>query len=200
MLKILVSLLTLCSFVLSHAQQSEFMGNVTPTTSQLVGTNNSKDQPKTHIIKPNFKGRELIEVDNSNTHLPDWAWQQHELAEKNAVATKLWDVQGIGSNLSPPDPSGEADSLYYIQATNSSGGSSYRIINKLTGATVGSSSYSMQTLGGPTGAGDPIVLYYKPAKKWFLTEFSSSGNKLLLHVSQTSNPQGAYWTYQFTCT
>jgi hypothetical protein len=30
----------------------------------------------------------------------------------------------------------------------------------------------MQTLGGQAGAGDPIVLYYKPAKKWFLTEFN----------------------------
>jgi hypothetical protein len=47
--------------------------------------------------------------------------------------------------------------------------------------------------------GDPIVLYYKPARRWFLMEFSSTGNKLLLHVSQTNNPQGAYYTYQFTC-
>jgi hypothetical protein len=58
----------------------------------------------------------------------------------------------------------------------------------------------MQTLGGSAGAGDPIVLYYKPARRWFLMEFSSTGNKLLVHVSQTSNPQGAYYTYSFTCT
>jgi len=199
-MKNIFTLIVLFTSLIYFSQGSEFIEFVSPTTSFLNPESPNMIEPKTHIIKPNFKGRELIEVDNSNTHLPDWAWQQYELAEKNAVATKLWDVQGIGSNLSPPDPSGEADSLYYIQATNSSGGSSYRIINKLTGATVGSSSYSMQTLGGPTGAGDPIVLYYKPAKKWFLTEFSSSGNKLLLHVSQTSNPQGAYWTYQFTCT
>ena len=58
----------------------------------------------------------------------------------------------------------------------------------------------MQTLGGSAGAGDPIVLYYKPARRWFLMEFSSTGNKLLVHVSQTSNPQGSYYTYSFTCT
>ena len=184
----------------SLAQNSEFMGNVSPITSNLVPQSSSNNEPKNHIIKPNFKGRELVEVDNSNTHLPDWVWQQHEVAEKNASATKLWDVQGLGTNLSPPDPSGEADSLYYIQATNSFNGSSYRIINKITSATVGNSTYTMQTLGGPSGAGDPIVLYYKQARKWILTEFSNSGNKLLVHVSQTSNPQGAYWTYQFTCT
>lgn len=201
MKKLVLSFLSISLSALSlMAQQSEFMGNVNPTVSHLVPSSKSEVEPKNHIIKPNFKGRELIEVDNSNTHLPDWAWQQHEIAEKNAAATKLWDVQGLGSNLSPPDPSGEADSLYYIQATNSFSGSSYRIMNKYTGATVGNSTYTMQTLGGPAGAGDPIVLYYKQAKKWFLTEFSSSGNKLLVHVSQTSNPQGAYWTYQFTCT
>ena len=65
------------------AQQSEFMGNVNPTVSHLVPASKSEVEPKNHIIKPNFKGRELIEVDNSNTHLPDWAWQQHEIAEKN---------------------------------------------------------------------------------------------------------------------
>jgi hypothetical protein len=182
------------------SQNSEFMGYVTPTVSHLVPASKSSVEPKNQIIKPNFKGRELIEVDNSNTHLPDWVWQQHQSTEKIAAATKLWDVQGLGSNLSPPDPSGEADSLYYIQATNSGGGAVYRIMNKNTGATVGNTSYTMQTLGGSAGLGDPIVLYYKPARKWFLTEFSSSGNKLIVHVSQTSNPQGAYWTYSFTCT
>lgn len=186
--------------IFSFAQNSEFLGYVSPLTSNLVPISSSINDLKNHIIKPNFKGRELIEVDNSNTHLPDWVWQQHEVSLKNAAATKLWDVQGLGSNLSPPDPSGEADSVYYIQATNAFNGSSYRILNKLTGTTVGNSTYTMQTLGGPSGAGDPIVLYYKQARKWILTEFSSSGNKLLVHVSQTSNPQGAYWTYQFTCT
>ena len=200
MKKLQISLLGLIFITLSiNAQQSQFMGNVSPTLSYLAPASHSEIEPKNHLIKPNFKGRELIEVDNSNTHLPDWVWQQHQVSEKNAAATKLWDVQGLGSNLSPPDPSGEADSLYYIQATNAFNGSSYKIMNKLNGSQIGNTSYTMQTLGGPSGAGDPIVLYYKPAKKWILTEFSSTGNKLIVHVSQTSNPQGAYWTYQFSC-
>ena len=178
------SLLLLFISLSAKSQTSQFMGNVNPSVSHLIEADNLGVEPKNHIIKPNFKGRELVEVDNSNTHLPDWVWQQHEITEKNAAATKLWDVQGLGSNLSPPDPSGEADSSYYIQATNSFNGSSYRIMNKYTGATVGSSTYTMQTLGGPAGAGDPIVLYYKQAKKWFLTEFSSSGNRRLEFLRQ----------------
>lgn len=156
--------------------------------------------PKHQVIKPNFKGRELIEVDNSNTHKPDWVWQQHVTeTQKATTATILWSKDGLGAGTSPPDPTGEADSTVVIESTNSSGGAVYRIYNKTTGATVGSTSYTMQALGGASGLGDPIVLYYKPARRWFLTEFSASGNKLLVYVSKTSNPQGAYWYYTFTC-
>jgi hypothetical protein len=185
-----------CSHV--YGQNSELMGFFSPTVSHLVPVSIDQSEPKNQLIKPNFKGRDLIEVDNSNTHNPDWVWQQHSSNLKSTSANINWQFQGLGTNLSPPDPTVDADSSVVIQASNGNGGGVYRIFNKLTGATILSSA-TLQTLGGPSGAGDPIVLYYKPARRWFLTEFSSSGNKLLIHVSQTSNPQGAYWTYQFTC-
>ncbi len=197
MKKLLLLLLPLIPMLLT-AQQSEFYGNVTPTVSHLVPIPLKDAQPSTVVIKPNFKGREDAVVDHSQTHNPDWVWQQHESTEKTASATLVWSSLGLGQNMSPPDPTVDADSLVAIASTNSGGGAVYRIYNKLTGATI-ASSLTMQTLGGPTGLGDPIVLYYKPARRWFLMEFSSTGNKLLLHVSQTSNPQGAYHTYQFTC-
>lgn len=193
-----LGLFTLLSF-LGYAQESEFLGNFTPTISHLVPASPSQVAPHEAIIKPNFKGREIIDVDQSNTHNPDWVWQQHATTEKIASASVLWAFQGLGTNLSPPDPTVDADSNVVIEATNSNGGAVYRIFNKNTGATI-VSSLTMQSLGGSAGLGDPIVLYYKPARRWFLTEFSSSGNKLLIHVSQTSNPQGAYYTYSFTCT
>ena len=193
-----LGLFTLLNF-LSYAQESEFLGNFTPTISHLVPVTASQVNPHQQIIKPNFKGRELIEVDQSNTHNPDWVWQQHATTEKIASASVMWAFQGLGTNMSPPDPTVDADSNVVIESTNSGGGAVYRIFNKNTGATI-VSSLTMQSLGGVAGLGDPIVLYYKPARRWFLTEFSSSGNKLLIHVSQTSNPQGAYYTYSFTCT
>lgn len=180
------------------AQESKFYGYFSPSESHLVPISLKDAQPPHVVVKPNFKGREEHQADNSQTHNPDWVWQQHEATEKTASATILWQVLGLGQNMSPPDPTVDADSTVAIASTNSGGGAVYRIFNKNTGATVLSSAV-MQTLGGQTGLGDPIVLYYKPSKRWFLMEFSSSGNKLLLHVSQTSNPQGAYYTYQFTC-
>ena len=199
-MKKLITAISLMSFGWSFAQNSEFLGYVTPSETQMVPAEAKLTNPKHQVIKPNFKGRELIEVDNSNTHKPDWVWQQHAVElQKATTATILWSKDGLGAGISPPDPTGDADSTVVIGSTNSSGGAVYRIFNKTNGATIGSNSYTMQSLGGAAGAGDPVVLYYKPAKRWFLTEFSSSGNKLLVYVSKTSNPQGAYWYYSFTC-
>lgn len=187
----------------AFGQQSTFYGYFSPTESHLVPVSTDKNVPENTVVKPNFKGKELHQVEIIPQHHPDWVWQQHETMEKVATATLLWQVQGTGTGISPPDPTGDADNQYYIQATNGAGGGTYKIYNKSTGAVVAptgaTSVLTMQTLGGPSGLGDPIILYHKTAQKWFLTEFSSSGNKLLVHVSQTSNPQGAYWTYQFTC-
>jgi len=181
------------------------MGYFSPTTAELVPTPAGMENPKNQVIKPNFKERELIEVDNSQTHKPDWVWQQHEVTnqQKALTASILWSKPGLGVGISPPDPTVDADSAVAISATNSSGGAVYRIFNRTTGATIGNASYTMRNLVSGTtitGAGDPIVLYYKPARRWFITEFSSSGNRLLVYVSQTSNPQGLYYRYAFTCT
>jgi len=204
MKRIFTFILVAANFSL-FGQESQFMGYFSPTNAELVPTPAGMENPKNQVIKPNFKGRELIEVDNSQTHNPDWVWQQHELTnqQKTLTATVLWSKPGLGVGISPPDPTVDADSSVAISATNSSGGAVYRIFNRSTGATVGSASYTMRNLvtsGAITGAGDPIVLYYKPARRWFITEFSSSGNRLLVYVSQTSNPQGAYYRYAFTCT
>jgi hypothetical protein len=197
MKRILSSLFVLLTFSF-FAQNSEFLGFFYPQEAHLVPASEQMVNPKHQVIKPNFKGRDLIELDNSQTHNPDWVWQQHQsTSEKTTSATILWSKDGLGAGISPPDPSGEADSTVVIEATNSAGGSVYRLFNKYNGSTVGSNSYTMQSLGGAAGAGDPIVLYYKPAKRWFITEFANSGNNLIVYVSKTSNPQGAYWYYIF---
>jgi hypothetical protein len=193
----------LCSLVISiqlFAQESTFYGIVSPTTANLVPAP-SNTEPKRDIVIPNFKGREIPVQLGNNTHLPDWVWQQHQLSQKTTAATLLWQVQGIGNGISPPDPTGEADSAVYIQGTNAGSGGSFKIFNKLTGAAV-SGTLVMATLGSPTvtGLGDPVILYHKTAKRWIITQFSTTAQKkLLVYVSQTSNPQGAYYFYQFTC-
>lgn len=183
-----------------RAQQAEFYGYFSPGTAQLVAAPTGADANK-EIIVPNFKGRELAIQISGNAHQPDWVWQQHQNYQKTTSASLLWQLQGIGNGISPPDPTGEADSTVYIQGTNAGSGGAYKIFNKTTGTAI-SGTLVMATLGSPTvtGLGDPVILYYKSAKRWIITQFSTSAQKkLLVYVSQTSNPQGTYNFYQFTC-
>ncbi len=199
-LRLLIGLLSLTSLV--FAQEATFYGYVSPGTATLVPAPSNPD-PKKEVVIPNFKGRELPVQISSNAHQPDWVWQQHgqNNQQKTTSASLLWQVQGIGNGISPPDPTGEADSTVYIQGTNAGSGGSYKIFNKTTGAAI-SGTLVMASLSSPTvtGLGDPVILYYKTAKRWIITQFSSTAQKkLLVYVSQTSNPQGAYYFYQFTC-
>jgi hypothetical protein len=97
--------------------------------------------------------------------------------------------------MAPHDPSGAAGLTYYIQATNAT---TCRIINKSTGATV--SNFTMGTLWNPDipNDGDPIVMYDRFADRWFLAQFGTSGNKIYIAISQTSDPTGSWYTYTFT--
>jgi hypothetical protein len=132
-------------------------------------------------------------------HYKDNVWQQSINAEKTPVLNQLLNFNGIGNtNVSPPDPSGEAGQDYYIQAVNGASGARFRIFDKATGNPVGAAANfsTLGTLG--SGYGDPIVIYDAMADRWVLSEFSANGNKMNFYVSQTSAANGAYWGYQFT--
>lgn len=108
--------------------------------------------------------------------------------------TKI-NVPGQAVNSAPHDPSGAAGSDYYIQAINAT---PCRIINKSTGATV--STFTLGTLWNPDtpNSGDPIVMYDRFADRWFIAQFGTSGNKIYIAVSATSDPLGSWYTYTFT--
>ena len=187
MKQLLFILVFLCTN-LALGQNSEFYGFVSPTTAKLEPAPVQNGPAKDYIV-PNFKGRELVHA------------RPAFVGDLNRKVFALWQVQGIGNGISPPDPTGEADSTVYIQGTNANSGGSFKIFNKQTGAAI-SGTLVMASLGSPTvtGLGDPIILYYKTAKRWIITQFSTQAQKkLLVYVSQTSNPQGAYYLYQFTC-
>ncbi len=54
--------------------------------------------------------------------------------------------------------------------------------------------------GSVGGAGDPIVLYDAMADRWLMSEFSASGNKLLVAISQTADPLGSWYAYSYQAT
>ena len=123
------------------------------------------------------------------------------------VSAPLLNFAGGGfTGASPPDTVGDIGLNYYIQSSNSAGGSVFSVYNKETGALV-AGPLNMDTLGTGnsalsnclTGRGDPIVLYDQGAGRWLLSEFSDAGNKLCVYISKTTDPlAGGWWAYEFS--
>ncbi len=93
----------------------------------------------------------------------------------------------------PPDPTGAAGPDRYLQAVNTA----FRVYTK-TGSSVGTAHNLSSLWTGSADEGDPIVLYDRHADRWLISQFNSgSPNKMLLALSQTSDPAGAYYTWSF---
>ena len=117
----------------------------------------------------------------------DPALQTNPAWRKESWLKVQWTGQGSGAL--PPDPTGAAGMNYYVQATNTV----YRIWNK--DGTSASSPKPLGTLWDGSSDGDPIVMYDRFAERWFISQFKISGNKILIAVSETSDPLGSYFTY-----
>jgi hypothetical protein len=94
--------------------------------------------------------------------------------------------------LFPPDPTGAAGQDYYVQAVNSA----YRIWDKDGDPQIGPK--PLGSIRGGASDGDPIVMYDRYAERWFISQFRISGNKILIAISQTSDPLGEYYLYEFS--
>lgn len=103
---------------------------------------------------------------------------------------------GLGySSVNPSDNVVAAGPNHVVQMINNSTSSSIRIWDKA--GTVLVSSKLLSTITGVAGRGDPDILYDQLADRWILTEFGNGVNRLYICVSQTADPNGAYYVYQF---
>ena len=99
----------------------------------------------------------------------------------------------------PPDTNGAVGPNHYVQAVNVC----FRVWNK--SGTPATATTSFATLFSPLGCGtsidgDPIVLYDQLADRWIIAEFctvADPNNHMLIAVSKTSDPTGAYYLYNF---
>jgi len=92
----------------------------------------------------------------------------------------------------PPDPTGAVGPNHFINAVNSS----FKIFDKSGNVLAGPS--DLGTLWpGNFNNGDPIVLYDQLADRWFISQFKTSTNGLLIAVSTTPDPTGTYYTWEY---
>ncbi len=113
---------------------------------------------------------------------------------REVVVEPFVNIDGLGDDISPMDPTGDVGRRYYIQAVNVTDVGIYDKAGNLV------EQFALADLWAPLGAfsaGDPIVLYDEVASRWFLTEFTDPAN-LLIAVSSSSDPMGSYYVYSFS--
>ncbi len=140
------------------------------------------------------------------THDLDAALANFSGAQMPAPARSF---EGISSNdnfaaygfrILPPDPNGDVGLNHYVQTVNLLTRVFDKNGNALTPPFRLSSIFS--TLGTPCSMrddGDPIVLYDALADRWLLSQFCNNFPpfRQMIAVSQTSDPTGAYYVYEF---
>lgn len=156
---------------------------------------------------PGYKASRLHQKVNPNA-LPigdDPAWQSlnGELTQGRALDLSI-NGQGF-SSVNPADPCLDVGPNHVIQMINGVSGAYFRIFDK-NGNALGAQTYLdnfVNAIGGITaysGAGDPIVLYDAIADRWLMSEFSASGNRMIVAISTTADPTGTWYAYSFTAT
>ena len=120
----------------------------------------------------------------------------------NFETISLTDTTALpGQGFLPPDTVGEVGPNHFVQMVNSA----FRIYNKTGTPVIPLTSIGalFSSIPGPCANsedGDPIVLYDQLADRWILSEFctvANPNNHQLIAVSQTGDPTGAYYLYDF---
>jgi len=92
----------------------------------------------------------------------------------------------------PPDPSGAAGPNHYVHAVNLV----VKIFDK-TGTLLAGPTFLGTFLGSGNNNGDPIVMYDEMADRFFVSQFRTSDDALIVGVSETADPTGSYNVYAF---
>ena len=130
--------------------------------------------------------------------------------QPNAVTAGLA-FPGIGASDTPPDSIGcappdtdmavGANDVVEITNLCSPAGGSFKVWNKTTGAVVqGTTELAGLWAAGSgcdAGNGDNVVMYDQLAQRWILTQFNNAITGECVAISQTSDPTGAYYLYNF---
>jgi len=117
-------------------------------------------------------------------------------------STPKVNIDGQRSGSNPHDANGEVGQDFFVQAINGAGGTRYTFYNKADGS-IAAGPFTLSDLAdgsGPCsgGLGDPVALYDELARRWILTEFSSTGNRMCVYVAQTGDPiTGGWYAYDF---
>lgn len=214
----LVAVVTVALFIVPPLQAQESEEGATTGAAVRVGAS----QPLRELAEMEFEappypagGEIAIRVPESLRRIPNINRGSDPLRQLEpglSQPTSLLDFEGYGSDdnqalfgfrIMPPDTQGDVGPGHYVQWNNLG----FKVWDKagtlLTGANGIAGNALWTGFGGPCETdnyGDPITLYDHLADRWFMTQFVSSSNPnghACVAVSQTGDPLGAYYLYDF---
>ncbi len=195
---------------LKKTQVSSIVGKLVRTTPRLAeidGTTMYGEPLKITRDMTGIIGHDMEEAEeeveegireSSNVRVTEGVQKTGEIYPNIPISTLGVSISGQSwSGFDPSDNNLAAGPNHVIQIINDNAGSKFQIWNKA--GTVVQAPITLAALTGFSGAGDPIVLYDQLADRWFLSEFgpSSCCNQLIIAVSVTADPTGAWKIYQY---
>lgn len=185
-----------CTFFIKTPPLRDLIKKINPIDDQLIHTN---DKPKPYKKERYTQFDSLIsDIGIPSTDGIDPALQTKPPSHSGTNFRTSVNIDGQNGGF-PPDPTGAAGQNYYVQAVNNT----FKVYNK--DGTNATFSLSLNFFWERTGRGDPIVMYDHYAKRWFISQFwgdtaPDSDNGILIAVSETSDPLGAYYAYEYSYT
>jgi hypothetical protein len=194
--------------------EARFLGKTAPLRDMPAF-----EGPAPFARKDKKKAQEVREVDNFAGNIPmptpfaDQALPKNgdplaqlSQVENNFIVEPSLIFEGADqseSGVLPPDPIGDVSPEYYMHAVNQSGGSLIRVYDKegnQIGSPVASSSLWVDLDNFVAPIGDPIILWDPLDQRWLFAEMTSVGGggfAFLVAISETSDPTGSYYAYEF---
>lgn len=181
-------------------------GAVTATVSQPL-----RDLPAANIYSAYVMEDEERTVPNRYPQGPRNPQQIDSVAQitaPNAMPPVIGSFEGMNisqacGNCLPPDTVGAVGPNHYVQMVNSS----IAVYSRSGAVVVAPKNINTLWSGTPNSIcathnnGDPIVLYDQLADRWLVSQFTvqvtTENYAECIAISQTPDPGGAYWLYEF---
>jgi len=156
---------------------------------------------KDGIVKNHFNSRQQ---DNQNQPFPTTDPSLQDQFGSIPTDTTIVNFEGNGAgSYIPPDTYGDVGPNHYFQVVNAI----YSVYNKAGGKLLGPNASSSVWNGMPNNfnSGDAVVVYDENANRWLFSQFSlpyypNGPFYQMIAVSQTPDPTGSWFRYQYTFT
>lgn len=178
---------------------------ISPKISEIkyAGASPRKEKSRSFGEKDPANKRVRFAVENPKANSKDDAAQSINMIKNRQVSTPSLTFDGcvsadnitlFGSTFAPPDQNLSVGPNHVVQMVNSA----HKIWDKSGNLLAGPIKFS-SIASNANDDGDPIVLYDQLADRWMILQFNlpAGSESLIFCISQTNDPTGAYYVYEF---